>query len=306
MTQKRYSIIARSPKMASLMDTLPLLAAMDVSVLLTGASGTGKGLMAQELIAHSQRAACPVVVINCAALSEQRVAEQLFGEYRDGEFTPGYLHAAQQGTLVLDEVAELSLKAQGALLRFMDSGEVQPVGSDRPIFLDVRIIAASNADMLERVQLGGVREDFYHRLNGVPLLLPSLCERKEDLPELLALFAQQQAQTTGREPLRFSAAALKGLRQYSWPGNVRELRNMCVRLAALLPTGSVVDAGNLPQEIREERQRGQLGAMDLVAKEVDLIKQALADASGNKSKAARLLGISRDTLNYRLRKYELV
>jgi DNA-binding NtrC family response regulator len=294
-------IAQKSPAMSSLLDSLGLIASLDVPVLLQGATGTGKGLLAEQIHTASRRAEQPFIVINCAALCVEDARQQLFGSV-DAE---GYLQAAENGTLLLDEVQDLPLNVQTALLRFIEQGEVQVLGASRPRRLDVRILAASNADMLEMTRSGSFRSDLYHRLSVVPVILPVLQDRQADLKNLLRDFSAECAAEFDLPMIRFSAAAIAVLQRYSWPGNVRELKNVCSRLTALLP-GRIIEPANLPAGIIKESQQEHLGAMDLVGKEVALIKGALQQAKGNKSRAARLLGISRDTLNYRLRKYELI
>lgn len=298
MTDSFDIFIQKSPAMASLVDSARLLAALDVPVFITGETGVGKSLLANTLVSASARAAQPYITVNCAALDGATALEQLFGD-------EGYALAANGGTLLLDEVSELPLSIQAALLRFVEQGEVQTPGSAKLQKLDVRILAATNADMLELIRLGRFRQDLYQRLNVVPVHVPSLRERDDDLSELLRVMSAQTAQTMNMEKaISFSASALSILRRYSWPGNVRELNNLCTRLSALLPA-QLIEATNLPQELLQSAKRGRFGAMDLVSKEVALIRDALEEASGNKSRAARLLGISRDTLNYRLKKYDL-
>lgn len=281
--------------MSSLLDSVRMIAALDVPVLLQGATGTGKGLLAEQIHAASPRANQPFVVINCAALYAESVQEQLFG----------YVQSAEGGTLLLDEIQDLPLSVQGSLLRFIEQGEIQVSGEARPRVLNVRILATSNADMLQMASSGDFRSDLYYRLSVVPVVLPSLCERQADLKPLLRDCSAACSTEFNVPAISFSAAAIAVLQRYSWPGNVRELNNLCRRLSVLLP-GHIISPSNLPVEITQSCQQEQLGAMDLVGKEVALIKGALQQSKGNKSRAARLLGISRDTLNYRLRKYELV
>lgn len=294
-------IAQRSPQMSSLLDTVAVIAALDVPVLLQGATGTGKGLLAERIHAASTRRSKPFVVINCAALCPQNGLEQLFGG-RAGE---GYLQSAAGGTLLLDEVQELPLEMQAALLRFIEQGEVQNTVSNQLGCVDVRILAASHADMLKMSSAGSFRSDLYYRLNVVPIVLPALAERQADIKVLLRDFSADYAAAFNVPAIRFSAAALAVLQRYSWPGNVRELQNLCARLSALLP-GQIIAPSNLPVDVTQASQPVLMGAMDLLEKEVSLIKGALQQSKGNKSHAARLLGISRDTLNYRLRKHKLV
>ena len=293
------NVAQQSSQMRSLLDSLGMIAALDVPVLLQGATGTGKGLLAEQIHLASPRASQSFVAINCAALCPQNSLAQLFGS-TDNQ---GYLQSAAGGTLLLDEVQELPLEIQGALMRFIEQGEVQTSGQLNSV--DVRILAASNADMLQMIAADSFRSDLYYRLNVVPVLLPTLAERQKDIKVLLRDFSLEYAEEFNVPAIRFSAAALAVLQRYRWPGNVRELKNLCARLSALLP-GQIIAPSNLPIEVTQASQPIRLGAMDLVGKEVSLIKGALQQAKGNKSHAARLLGISRDTLNYRLRKYQLL
>jgi len=242
----------------------------------------------------------------------------LFG-HRKGAFTSatenhdGYLVAAAGGTLFLDEVAELPLGVQAKLLRFLESGEVLPIGASTPGRVNVRIVAATHRELRHEVESGRFRQDLYYRLNVVPLQLPPLRERQGDIPLLMAHFVSVFAERHGLASPRFSKAALKALKCYGWPGNVRELRNMCERLMVLLP-GREITPENLPEEIRADTSGRQTSELDvqlppeglvLANVEESLIRQALQRARGNRSKAARLLGISRDTLLYRLKKFAI-
>lgn len=310
-------IIGNSPEMASLMRTMRMVAATDATVLLVGETGTGKELLAQALHAHSRRSGGPFLPVNCAALPEALVESELFG-CRRGAFTgavsdqPGRVLAADGGTLFLDEVGELPLAAQAKLLRFLECGEVQPVGQTRPRQVSARVVAATNRDLTALVAEGRFRQDLYYRLNVVPVELPPLRERSGDIAVLLHHFLDRLAAAHGVAPPSLAPAALRCLKDYHWPGNVRELRNLCERLV-ILHAGGVVGAEALPAEIRAgagapPRRLGLSlpdGGLRLEDVERSLIGQALEKAAGNRSKAARLLGISRDTLLYRLKKYAL-
>ncbi len=310
-------LIGASPEMASLLRTARVVAAADATVLLVGETGTGKELLAEVLHAWSRRHQGPFLPVNCAALPEALVESELFG-CRRGAFTgavsdqPGKVVAADGGTLFLDEVGELPLAAQAKLLRFLESGEVQPVGQARPRRVSARVVAATNRDLTALVADGRFRQDLFYRLNVVPIDLPPLRERAGDVPVLLEHFLRRLARVHDLAPPRLSPEALRRLKAYRWPGNVRELRNVCERLV-ILHAGGVVDVAALPVEIRSgaapEPARLGLslpdGGLRLDEVERSLIGQALAKTAGNRSQAARLLGISRDTLLYRLKKYAL-
>ena len=308
-------LIGRSPVFQALMRSANVVAATDVTVLVLGESGTGKELLASALHQESRRSEGPFVAINCAALPEGLAESELFG-HRKGSFTgavkehAGRIRAAHGGTLFLDEIGELPLTVQAKLLRFLESGEIQGVGETRSDRVDVRVIAATHHDLYQRVQQGQFRADLYYRLNVVPLELPALRERGEDIVLLLERLTKGMADQHGLTPPRFRPRALRALTQYRWPGNVRELRNFAERMVVLF-SGCDVELENLPQEIRSPRleQAGVFTLPDsgihLEELEQQMIRQALHKTQGNRSRAARLLGLTRDTLLYRLKKYAI-
>ena len=308
-------LIGRSPAFQSLVRSANVVAATDVTVLVLGESGTGKELLATAVHQESQRNNGPFVAINCAALPEGLAESELFG-HRKGSFTgavkehTGRIRAAHGGTLFLDEIGELPLTVQAKLLRFLESGEVQGVGETRTDRVDVRVIAATHHDLYQRVQQGAFRADLYYRLNVVPLELPPLRERGEDVLLLLDRLTKGVAAQHGLTPPRFRQRAQRALTQYRWPGNVRELRNLAERMVVLF-SGCDVDLENLPHEIRAPKlaQTGVFTLPDsgihLEELEQQMIRQALHKTQGNRSRAARLLGLTRDTLLYRLKKYAI-
>ena len=307
------ALIGQAPNFEALLRSAKMVASTDVTVLLVGETGTGKEVLANALQSRSPRQGKPFITLNCAALPESLVESELFG-HRKGAFTgavgnqTGRLQAADGGTLFMDEVDSLPLPVQAKLLRFLETGEIQPVGDTQALRVDVRIIAATNTELEERIEKGEFRRDLYYRLNVVPLEIPPLRERMGDIPLLLNHFLKFFAEDHRLPPCTLSKPALARLQEHPWPGNVRELRNVCERLSILL-AGRVIDENNLPHEIiaPPPSQRGAFilpeGGIELEKVEVDLIKQALARTHGNRSHAARLLGISRDTLLYRMQKY---
>ncbi|HEY0720990.1 MAG TPA: sigma-54 dependent transcriptional regulator [Gammaproteobacteria bacterium] len=315
MNAFEQSMKGSAPEFRALLRSAQIAAATDVTVLLLGESGTGKELLAHAMHAESPRHAAPFVAINCAALPESLAESELFG-HRKGAFTgavnhnPGRIRSAEGGTLFLDEVGELPLNIQAKLLRFLESGECQAVGETCPVQSNVRIIAATHRDLYEQVQRGAFREDLYYRLNVVPLELPPLRQRCDDIPLLLEHLISELAARYELEAPRFSTAALTVLRGYRWPGNVRELRNFCERMVVLL-AGREIQPGNLPREMQvapvERANPFALPDSGLRLEELEqsLIRQALDKTHGNRSRAARLLGLSRDTLLYRLKKYAI-
>jgi len=309
-------LIGESPAFLSALRTARLVAVSDVTLFIQGESGTGKEVLTRHIHHLSPRSKGPLISVNCAALPESLVESELFG-HRRGAFTgadqdyPGKARAAAGGTLFLDEISELPLSMQAKLLRFLEAGECQGLGEPAPVVVDVRVIAATNRNLYQMVQAGKFRADLYYRLNVVPLLLPPLRERLGDLPLLLQHFTTTLAEQHGVQPPHYGKAVMKILQRYHWPGNVRELRNFCERMVVLF-SGMEVETGNLPPEITQpvpqEEEGGSNftlpeGGIKLESLERELIIQALSRAGGNRSRAARLLGLTRDTFLYRMRKH---
>ncbi|GAB4334632.1 MAG: sigma 54-interacting transcriptional regulator [Desulfobulbaceae bacterium] len=307
-------IIGSSPAMLHLVDMVRTVAATEATVLITGESGTGKELIARAIHAGSPRRDEPLVTVNCAAITDTLLESELFG-HEKGAFTgadkkrDGRFMQADKGTIFLDEVGEIPLHMQAKLLRAIQEREIQRVGSDRPITVDVRIIAATNRDLEEDVRQGRFREDLYYRLNVVNLRVPPLRERIEDIPLLAKHFLERFAARNGRAMKGFTPAAMDLLVRYSWPGNVRELENAMERAVILsltdyitereLPAGTAVRG----QEEGESATAAGLAGLPLEEIEKEAIIQTLRETGGNKSEAARILGITRTTLNNKLRKY---
>jgi transcriptional regulator with PAS, ATPase and Fis domain len=308
-------LIGQSPNFEALLRSARMVAATDVTVLIIGETGTGKEVLAHALKHHSPRADLAFITINCAALPESLAESELFG-HKKGSFTGatghymGRLQAADGGTVFLDEVDSLSVPLQAKLLRFLETGEIQPVGEASTSNVDVRIIAATNANLMDKINRGEFRRDLYYRLNVVPLEMPPLRERIGDVQVLLQHFMAYFSRDHDIPRATLSKAALNRLIAYSWPGNVRELRNVCERLCILL-SGRIIEENNLPPEIvsRMATQKPQINlpefGINLEQVEIDLIRQALDRTNGNRSRSAKLLGISRDTLLYRMQKYGL-
>jgi len=306
-------LIGQSPNFESMLRSARMVAATDVTVLVAGETGTGKEVLAHALRQHSPRADKPFITLNCAALPEALAESELFG-HRKGAFTGavgsqiGRFQAADRGTVFLDEVDSLPVALQAKLLRFLETGEIQPVGETHTQRVDVRIIAATNTNLVDKISKGEFRRDLYYRLNVVPLEIPPLRERSGDIQLLIHHFMSEFAEEHKLPETTFSKTALARMATYGWPGNVRELRNVCERLSILL-AGRTIEENNLPGEIvnRVPLQKPlfalpELG-IDLEKVEIDLIRQALHRTNGNRSRSARLLGISRDTLLYRMQKY---
>ncbi len=307
-------LLGDAPEFRAVTRSAQITAATDVTVLILGESGTGKELLAQAIHRESGRCDAPFVALNCAALPEALAESELFG-HRKGAFTGavsnnlGRIRAANGGTLFLDEVGELPLNIQAKLLRFLESGECQPVGDTAAHRSDVRVLAATHRDLYAQVQAGRFREDLYYRLNVVPLELPPLRERSGDVRQLLRALTGELAKKHGLQPPVYSPQAVEALERYRWPGNVRELRNFCERMVVLF-SGRIVEIQNLPREVREKEAEPPLfslpdGGIHLEELEKQMIRQALHKTYGNRSRAARLLGLTRDTLLYRIKKYAI-
>lgn len=319
MNQELNVLIGEDGELETVIRAAQMIALTDATVLILGESGTGKELLAKEIHRKSRRSHEPFVVINCAALPETLAETELFGHTK-GAFTgaethrQGRIQSADQGTLFLDEIGELPLSIQGKFLRFLENGECQPIGKNHIEKINTRIIAATNRDLTEEVKAGRFRQDLYFRLNIVPLTLPPLRARKADIKLLIYYFTRYFVQKYQlKEPL-YSRSTLKYLENYSWGGNVRELRNVCERLV-LLHTGQVIETHHLPSEMQVsqpiffniETTDFVLPAkgVNLTDLEISLIRQALIKTYGNLSQAARLLGLSRDTLLYRVKKHAI-
>jgi DNA-binding NtrC family response regulator len=309
-------IIGQSPRIKEVLRTADLVAKTDVPVLVTGGTGTGKDLFAQRIHQQSPRKQREFITINCATLSGQHAESYLFG-HKQGAFAgadtnnPGMVAKAGAGTLFLDEVSELDLALQVKLLSFIETGKVQPLGYSSARNYDVRVIAASSKNLAEEVGKGAFRADLYYRLNIIPLELPNLQEREGDVPVLMEHFFREFVRKLHLTPPAFTPAAMKQINQYGWPGNVRELKNFCERMLILFSSREI-DITNLPHEMRNVFTKPANSpfslpeaGIKLESVEVDLMLQALDKTSGNKSRAARMLGLTRDTFLYRLKKYSI-
>jgi len=311
-------VVGRSTAMQRVVDLVDKVGASEgTTVLVRGESGVGKEVVAQAIHARSARAEFPFLEINCTALPETLLESELFGHER-GAFTDarerkrGLLELAERGTVLLDEIGDLSPGAQAKLLRFLETRTFKRVGGVRDISVDVRIVASTNRDLDAAVRDGSFRRDLFFRLNVVPINIPPLRERSEDVVPLTRFFVEQLT-TAMRRPIRsISKDALAMLERYAWPGNVRELKNVIER-AIILEESHEILAEHLPEELKpggraldlEPRFSLPAGGIDLEQLERDLLMQALDRTRGNKTRAAELLAITRDTLRYRIEKYRL-
>ncbi len=314
-------ILGRSAAMEDMRQTISTIAPTEATVLIMGESGTGKELVARALHEGSTRANKPLVVVNCAALAENLLESELFGHER-GAFTgaekrrEGRFVQAHGGTLFLDEIGEMPLLLQAKLLRALQEGEVQRVGSDTPITVDVRILAATNRHLKKEVEEHRFREDLYFRLNVISLDVPPLRQRVDDIPLLAAYFLERFSTRNRKNIKAFSPQALDIMLRYEWPGNVRELENTVER-AVILSTGDTVTERVLPLNLTQvstdaseahntpTSEGVSLAGLSLDAVEKQAIIQTLQEVADNKSEAARRLGITRATLHNKLKKYGL-
>lgn len=307
-------IIGRSRKMKEVFDTLSLVAPTDATVLILGESGTGKELVANSIHHNSHRANEPFIKVSCAALPETLLEGELFG-HEKGAFTgaiarrEGRFQLAHRGSIFLDEVGEMSLTTQTKLLRVLQEKEFEPLGSTRTVKVDVRVVAASNKDLEKEVKEGRFREDLFYRLNVVPIFLPSLRERKEDIPALAAHFFAIYRDKNRKQLKDISGKVIDLFMRYEWPGNIRELEN-CVERAVILAKGEIIAPADLPPTIQalssgdREMQGLELpSGISLQEVEKALILKTLEDTGGNRTRAAEILGINRRTLQNKLKEY---
>jgi len=328
----RSPLVGESPAIQSIFKTIEKVSQTDSTVLITGESGTGKELVARAIHENSQRATRPLVTVNCGAIPAELLEAELFGHVR-GAFTgatqnrTGRFELAHGGTIFLDEVGDLPLHLQVKLLRVLQTRQFEPVGSSRTIEVDVRIISATNQDLEQAVRNRQFREDLYYRLNVIPVRVPSLRERRTDIPVLANHFINQFNGVSGHKVEALSGQILDALSAYDWPGNVREIENLMERLVILKGVGAI-ELGDLPyrvfQKYAESRPQGT-GAMSdwefprmvlpekgLDLKEIvdafenHLVDQALSRTGGNKNRASELLQMNRTTLVEKLRKRGMI
>jgi len=307
-------VVGSSAALQHSIEQVRSVATSSATVLLLGETGTGKELFAQMIHQASNRAKGPFMAVHCAAIPANLLESELFG-HEKGSFTGaterrvGRFESADGGTLFLDEIGEIDATTQIKLLRFLETRSVERLGSHKPIALDLRLVCATNRDLLQMVKEGKFREDLYYRLSVVPLRMPPLRERTDDIPLLLAHYLKRFAAENNLAEVRLATDALAVLARYPWPGNIRELRNTCENLA-VLRAGKVVGAVDLDARYTQPTSLGGNvrpvlpaatgGMFDKEQNEKELLKQALASAAGNRTKAAELLGISRRTLHRKL------
>ena len=314
-------IVGNSPAMQEVYKTIGKVAKADATVLITGESGTGKELVAEALHFNSNRRSGPMVKVSCAALPETLLEAELFG-HEKGSFTGamtqrrGRFEMADKGTIFLDEIGEMTVPTQTKLLRVLQERKIERIGSNLPIKVDIRIIVATNKDLQKQVEQSKFRDDLYYRLNVINIHMPPLRDRKEDIPSLVEHFLAKHRYSATAQPAAISEEAIRRLMEYNWPGNVRELENVIER-AVVLSRGQIITSRELPFGDHEAGE-GEDGEGDADAKgdssffkksvaqfEKDLIMKALRDATGNRSKAAEMLGIYRRLLYAKIKEYGL-
>jgi DNA-binding NtrC family response regulator len=313
-------IIGHSQELKDVIDRVRLVAPSKATILIEGESGTGKELVAQAIHQVSPRARAPFVAVHCASLSESLLESEIFGHER-GAFTGavekrvGRFESADGGTLFLDEIGEISASTQVKLLRFLETKSIERVGGNKPLDLDVRLVAASNRNLDQLVRAGKFREDLFFRLNVVRIVMPPLRERAEDVPLLLTHFLQIFAEENGLPPLTLEPGAIRTLQAYAWPGNIRELRNFAENAVVLHRGGKLTEydleprfRGAVPAAGSADGSAGGAGqvadlapsSLSVEENEKRLLREALIKARGNRTKAAELMGVSRRTLHRKI------
>jgi transcriptional regulator with PAS, ATPase and Fis domain len=318
LAQRRLAPVFKSKVMQEMEDLISAMAPSDANVLITGESGVGKKVVANEIHSKSRRAGKALVKLNCAAFPQTMIEGELFG-YVKGAFTgamndfPGMIAQANGGTLFLDEISEMPSELQTRFLRVLQEREYRPLGSTRTMKADFRVITATNRPIAQALAENRLRSDLYYRVNTFQIEVPPLRERKEDIPPLVAIFLQRFATQLGKPEPTITPEAFAKLIEYGWPGNVRELQN-AMEYAVVLARHGTIGIKELPAEIqlppalqngRAAAGRTRGGVPSLDAMERETILQALAQTHGNKKKAAELLGIQRPTLYNKIKRYAI-
>jgi two-component system response regulator HydG len=302
----------KNAAMEGVFEVLRRVAPTDISVLIEGSSGTGKELLARAIHYNSKRADKPFRPVNCAGLTETLLESELFGHVK-GAFTgaaadrKGLFEIADKGTLFLDEIGDMPLNMQAKLLRVIEDGVVIPVGAVKPVVVDVRIISATNHDLVGLIEEKKFRQDLYFRIKGVSVSLPSLSDRAEDIPDLVNFFLKEAAAETASKVTGITEAALNILENYNWPGNIRQLRN-CIRTMVVMSDREKLDVSDLPPEIYQVRQLTagrQKQDMTLSELEKQAIIDTLARTGNNRQLTAKILGIGERTLYRKIKEYNL-
>ena len=307
------NIIGRSSTMKELLETVAMVAPSEATVLILGESGTGKELIANAIHQNSPRSSHPFIKVNCAALPETLLESELFG-HEKGAFTgavnrrQGRFHLAHKGSILLDEIAEMSMATQSKILRVLQEREFEPIGSPETIKVDTRIITATNKNLQGEVKAKRFREDLYYRINVVNLTVPSLRERRDDIPLLVDFFLKRYAKKNNRNLKGFTPKAMDLLMRYDWPGNIRELENVVER-SVIMMRGDFITPEEFPGALKsldpeyEQISAEMLSGKSLKEMEKAMIMRTLQETDGNRTRAAEILGISRRNLQLKLKEY---
>lgn len=305
-----YIIEGVSQAAVSMYEHIKLVAPTEMSVLIMGSSGTGKEYVARRIHEQSNRARAPFVAVDCGAIPKDLAASEFFGHIK-GAFTgaidskTGAFAAAQGGTIFLDEIGNLTYEVQIQLLRALQERKIRPVGSNQEININVRLISATNENLRQAIDKGDFREDLYHRVNEFSIRIPDLCERREDLMLFANSFLDLANAELKKDIIGFDAGAVRLFQSYNWPGNLRQLKNV-IRYATLLAKGRFITCAELPDELLETQQAKQAVArLRDECHEIELIRKALQECGGNKTKAAQMLGIDRKTLYNKLKQHRM-
>lgn len=302
-------IEGQSPAARQLFDHVRLVAPTDMSVLITGASGTGKEYIARRIHEQSNRCKAPFIAVDCGAIPKELAASEFFGHVK-GSFTgaidnkTGAFVAAHGGTIFLDEIGNLTYEVQVQLLRALQERKVKPIGTNEEISINVRLISATNENLRSAIEKGDFREDLYHRINEFTIRIPDLKERKEDLLLFANNFLDQANAELQKDIIGFDNETIRIFQSYSWPGNLRQMKNV-IKYATLLATGRYITRRELPEELTEAPEKDTRILLKDEAHESELIKRALHESNNNKTRAAQLLGIDRKTLYNKLKLYNL-
>jgi two-component system nitrogen regulation response regulator NtrX len=315
--QRKYEIVGNSPEILQLKEQIKIAAPTNGWVLIAGENGTGKELVAREIHQLSLRVDRPFVEVNCAAIPEELIESELFG-HEKGSFTGaltkrrGKFDLASDGTLFLDEIADMSLKTQAKILRILQEQKFERVGGTEMIYVDVRVVAATNRDLREEMQKGKFREDLYYRLNVIPLVVPPLRERKTDIPILAEHFIAEFCVENHKELKKISPEATELLISYPWPGNVRELRNVIERMV-IMTRGVMIEAKDVPDPVRQQPKTQpefsffEYNSLKDARREFErrFIRKKLTENEENISKTAEVIGIERSNLHRKIRSYRI-
>ena len=316
---KKHDLVGKSRTMVELKEQIRIVAPTNAWVLISGENGTGKELVAHTIHRLSRRSRNPMVEVNCAAIPEDLIESELFG-HEKGAFTgastmrKGKFDSAHEGTIFLDEIGDMSLKAQSKTLRILQEQKFERVGGTKTIRVDVRVIAATNKDLEEEIKKGAFREDLYFRLNVIPMRVPSLKERVEDIPRLVKEFVSEFALSAKVEPKAFPSETFELLKKYDWPGNVRELKNLIERLMIMTP-GDVITQKDIPAPFNQSAKTMRVGmapgfGSDSLKEakgefEKAFIEEKLNEYNGNISQTAEAIGIERSNLHKKIKQYKL-